>query len=704
MIHRSKVLQVVSEHYILMGPPTTVQRVDLIEERMATIETELKEIVSQTVDKAVEAMRCSLTEVMMEGQARATQTLGAELEAMTGRLEGRINRSREYHESLINSMRNEQVKFQTEVRSTLTNLHTVQVPSPEIVDLNGSCMGTVVEGVAVTPLANKEMGGGLGGRNVTVGSVVGGGSGGGPGGTTGNFGGTVGGGIVGYGGGNGNWRYRKLDMPVFDGEDPDGWILRVERYFAFYHLSEMEMLEAVVVALDGDALRWYQWENKRHPVRRWADLKQFILRQFRPSSGGSLYEQWLSTTQNSSVSEYQRKFIETAAPLEHVSEEMLMGHFINGLKEDIKAEVRLLNPLCLEQAMEQAVRVEEKLKISSYRRTGLSSIKTGTFSMSGSGVSAVPPYSGFNSTSPTMSKAWSSRSSVTQASVSSPKPAAMATTVGEIKRLTERELQEKRAKGLCYRCDAKWVTGHRCARRELSVMLIEDEEGEVENEGLDSPQSSQEELMTEVSLNSVIGLSNPKTMKLKGLLGNHEVVVMIDPGATHNFISLATVTRAGVKITDSGSFGVSLGNGEPVKGEGMCKGVVIQLDGGVEVEEDFLPLKLGSSDIILGIQWLEKLGMVLTNWKTQVMKFEVKGEPVTLVGDPTLVKSQVSLKAMLKGIKKQGGGYWVECSRMEATVQSKGMRAEQSDPGFLSEVLSKNHKVFDSPVGLPPKS
>lgn len=138
--------------------------------------------------------------------------------------------------------------------------------------MNGSCMGTVVEGVAVTPLANKEMGGGLGGRNVTVGSVVGGGSGGGPGGTTGNFGGTVGGGIVGYGGGNGNWRYRKLDMPVFDGEDPDGWILRVERYFAFYHLSEMEMLEAVVVALDGDALRWYQWENKRHPVRRWAAL------------------------------------------------------------------------------------------------------------------------------------------------------------------------------------------------------------------------------------------------------------------------------------------------------------------------------------------------------------------------------------------------------------------------------------------------
>lgn len=60
----------------------------------------------------------------------------------------------------------------------------------------------------------------------------------------------------GAGTGHSNWRYRKLDMPVFDGTDPDGRILRVERYFGFYRLSEEEMLEAVVVALEGDALRW----------------------------------------------------------------------------------------------------------------------------------------------------------------------------------------------------------------------------------------------------------------------------------------------------------------------------------------------------------------------------------------------------------------------------------------------------------------
>lgn len=49
---------------------------------------------------------------------------------------------------------------------------------------------------------------------------------------------------------------------------------------------------------------------------------------------------------------------------------------------------------------------------------------------------------------------------------------------------------------------------------------------------------------------------------------------------------------------------------EAIYGEGICNNVVLQLDGGVEVIKDFLPLKLGSSDVILGVQWLEKLGMV----------------------------------------------------------------------------------------------
>lgn len=70
--------------------------------------------------------------------------------------------------------------------------------------------------------------------------------------------------------GKGNWKYRKIEMPLFEG-DPDEWILRSEKYFTVCHLNEDEKVEAAVVAMEGDALRWYQWENGRTPVVSWSE-------------------------------------------------------------------------------------------------------------------------------------------------------------------------------------------------------------------------------------------------------------------------------------------------------------------------------------------------------------------------------------------------------------------------------------------------
>ena len=52
------------------------------------------------------------------------------------------------------------------------------------------------------------------------------------------------------------------------------------------------------------------------------------------------------------------------------------------------------------------------------------------------------------------------------------------------------------------------------------------------------------------------------------------------------------------------SYGVILGTGLTVKGEGICRGVELQLPGLI-VMEDFLPLESGRSDITLGLQWLD---------------------------------------------------------------------------------------------------
>lgn len=125
-------------------------------------------------------------------------------------------------------------------------------------------------------------------------------------------------------------------------------------------------MEAAVVGFEGDALLWYQWEHRRRPIRRWEDMRSLILKQFRPLHSGTLCEQWLAVKQTGTVAEFRRSFIEMAAPLEQVPEAILLAHFINGLKDDIKAEVRMLGLYTLELAMELALKVEEKNRVRSF--------------------------------------------------------------------------------------------------------------------------------------------------------------------------------------------------------------------------------------------------------------------------------------------------------------------------------------------------
>lgn len=51
-----------------------------------------------------------------------------------------------------------------------------------------------------------------------------------------------------------------MKMPLFEGDDPDGWILRSEKHFTVCRLNEEEKVDTVVVAMEGDAMKWFQRE------------------------------------------------------------------------------------------------------------------------------------------------------------------------------------------------------------------------------------------------------------------------------------------------------------------------------------------------------------------------------------------------------------------------------------------------------------
>lgn len=50
-----------------------------------------------------------------------------------------------------------------------------------------------------------------------------------------------------------------------------------------------------------------------------------------------------------------------------------------------------------------------------------------------------------------------------------------------------------------------------------------------------------------------------------------------------------------------------MGTEQIEKGRGVCREVLLSLQG-VQVQDDFLPLDLDSTDVILGMQWPQTLG------------------------------------------------------------------------------------------------
>lgn len=275
---------------------------------------------------------------------------------------------------------------------------------------------------------------------------------------------------------------RKLEIPSFDGSDPDGWILRVELYFTLNRLSQEEKIDVSFIAFEGAALKWFQWENHRHPISRWEDLRKLTVRQFRSASVGSLCEQFLAVKQEGTVDEFKMKFVELAGPLEGISEEVFMS---------------LLNPATLEEAMELAVKIEIKNVVIAKEKTK-------------SGTEKSDPVSYINQ------NVVRSTNSMNNSNVG-------ANSVAEYKKLSDQEVQQRRALGLCYRCDEKFSPGNRCKKKELNVLLVQEEEivepavNVKEDSMLNTVNVSVEDPEIEVQLSSVLGLTNPKTLKMEGL-------------------------------------------------------------------------------------------------------------------------------------------------------------------------------------------
>nr|GEZ13929.1 hypothetical protein [Tanacetum cinerariifolium] len=139
------------------------------------------------------------------------------------------------------------------------------------------------------------------------------------------------------------------------------------------------------------------------------------------------------------------------------------------------------------------------------------------------------------------------------------------------------------------------------------------------------------EEVPQVSLNDLNGANYFQTMRITGKIRKHKVHILVDCGATHNFLDVNVAKQVGCKTNKTYPLEVAVGGGRKLISNDVCKNFEWQHQG-----ETFytymMILPLGCCEMVLGIQWLATLRDIKCNFSKLRMEFMYKEKKMTLRG------------------------------------------------------------------------
>ena len=480
----------------------------------------------------------------------------------------------------------------------------------------------------------------------------------------GNNGGNRNGGYNGGPNGGVQARFSRLDFPRFNGEDPTGWIYKADQFFRYQGTAEAERILLASFHLQDEALQWYQWYERTNPNVRWGEFTQALCVRFGPSEYEDFDEALSRLRQTTTVRDYQSQFERLAARVQNWPEKALIGCYIGGLREDIRAEVKLFRPTTLLHATSLARLQEDKIY-----RLRRNTPKPPIFS-----TPPIPPI-----------RPMSNPTTITR---SSPGP--------NLKRLTWGEMQSRREKGLCYNCDEKFAPGHRCKTQQLYMLeTITELETEFSN---DTEETTEEISPPEISLHALTGISTPNTMRVCGTTNGKQVHILIDSGSTHNFVNSNFARKLECHSIIAPPFQVQVANGEALRCTAVYQTAVeIQ---GYQFTTHLFALDLQGSDAVLGMQWLRSLGRVLHDWENLTMDFTMAGQHYHLSGIPHKQLEHSSLHSMHKLLATGVDAFLMQLVATPTSSSTTHLSHERATE--LDQLLVQYQSVFQVPQALPP--
>ncbi|XP_058008100.1 uncharacterized protein LOC131182808 [Hevea brasiliensis] len=401
-------------------------------------------------------------------------------------------------------------------------------------------------------------------------------------------------------------------------KDPLGWLSRCQLFFKHQSTLEEEKVGLASIHLEGIAQLWYLQLIQDNPEPTWTDFESQCNKRFGPPIRSNKLGELAKLKQTGSVEDYQNKFETLVSRAGTLTQLQKIQLYISGLQEYIAVEVELHQPQDLVSAMSMSRLYERKLN------------------------SRLPSNRDFRRPS------------------NPPEPR----TARPIKRLTPDEMDDRRKKGLCFNCDEPFVRGHQCKR----LFLIDLAEELQSDEDMDLDPSP------EISLHAITGTQTSQSMRLRGVWNGLQVLILVDSGSTHSFISLAKLSENGVNVDATAGVRVKVANGEQLHSPGICKKATINLYP-IFFRVDLFALQLTGFDIVLGVNWLRTLGPILWDFEIMQMSFYFRNQLVEL-----------------RGIN----------SKSEASPELHSLLAASNPDLQLQNLLTEFAAIFEPPKGLPP--
>lgn len=189
----------------------------------------------------------------------------------------------------------------------------------------------------------------------------------------------------------------------------------------------------------------------------------------------------------------------------------------------------------------------------------------------------------------------------------------------------------------------------------------------------------------------------PQTIKLQGKIQAHQVLILVDSGSSHSFVSTALASKLSGVVKARRPLKVRIADG----GQLSCDLEISQCQWTVQGHKfttDLKVLPLGCYDMIIGMDWLEQHSPMQVHWGDKQMAFMQGGKAVQLSG----VQPQLHQCHALSGEQLDA---LIACNAVQQVVcqcSVEGPPMADPLPEEVEALINKFAHLFEEPQGLPP--